>query len=361
MKKLLAFVILMLVSVLSITSYASDDKKVIYFNGTALTENFVLVKDDVYMQTTTLDKMFNTKTKIDTKTKKAILSFNGKKIVLDYAVINKKYYTKLKNYLATVNYSLNKDLQHNEYFISKNISKAKMNEEFFQGIDTSNILKLKEYLAMGYDLNTELYGEKAISYAVNRDFIEVVRFLFEYGADPNTNQPATGNTLVMMAVTSKSTDMLRLILEYGADVNLLNNKWNHFGAVLLATKNDDIRKLELLLKNGGNPNAEHTNMDGNKTTALELAVTSIYSKGQVVKKPNFEIASLLIQHGADPKAGSALFWAVNSESYECTKLLLETGADANSKDMHGQSVLTVAKYIKKNNEIANLLIQYGAK
>lgn len=119
-----------------------------------------------------------------------------------------------------------------------------------------------------------------------------------------------------------------------------------------AILNKDTATLSQMLDSGYDPNVQ----DENGRTALMVAVI----------KKNIEIAKLLIQHGADLNKQddiaelSALHFAVQSNSYELTKLLLENQAEVEIEDVNGNTPLSDAVfYSRGEGKIIKLLLAHG--
>jgi len=83
--------------------------------------------------------------------------------------------------------------------------------------------------------------------------------------------------------------MAETILEYVDDIQVLDkNGWN---PLIIAAYNGSFNMVELLLKNGANPNS--TNLNG--TTAL------MYAKNAYLINEDDSVLKLLLENGADPK------------------------------------------------------------
>jgi len=116
----------------------------------------------------------------------------------------------------------------------------------------------------------------------------------------------------------------------------------------MAVYNNDISKIEKYIKCGGD-----INPNDNSDISL-LALASGYG--------DIEIISYLINAGADLEAGnsSALFHAARRERMEVVKLLLEKGANPNSRTKSYQTTPLMAAASYGNTEICKLLISYKA-
>jgi ankyrin repeat protein len=115
-----------------------------------------------------------------------------------------------------------------------------------------------------------------------------------------------------------------------------------------AVRSNDLNQVRPLLNNGANPNAS-----GDRMTALMYAS----------QNGHLETAKLLIDKGADvnSKDGmTALMYAAQNGHLEIAKLLIDEGADVNAKRFYGG--MTALMYASKegNLEVVKTLIENGA-
>jgi ankyrin repeat protein len=106
---------------------------------------------------------------------------------------------------------------------------------------------------------------------------------------------------------------------------------------------ENIEIVELLLKNGADPNLK----DCYDETALTIAV-----------KKNIKLATLLIEHKADVN-GEALMHATGYGNIESVVLLIEHKADVNRQDHFGETALMNAAR-NGNEKLTTLLIEHNA-
>ena len=55
------------------------------------------------------------------------------------------------------------------------------------------------------------------------DDLKFITWLLDRGADVNTIEPHTGDTVLMLAANNRRVDLVRLLLERGADVSQVNH------------------------------------------------------------------------------------------------------------------------------------------
>lgn len=117
-------------------------------------------------------------------------------------------------------------------------------------------------------------------------------------------------------------EMVEMLLKQGADPNESNNTTPHNGALYFAVHTSQKEIVALLLKHGADPNAP-------KQGILYLAVSAAHK----------EIVEILLTHGADPNSTSraspspetVLNYAVKTRNVDMARLLLLHGADVNQK------------------------------
>ena len=136
------------------------------------------------------------------------------------------------------------------------------------------------------------------------------------------------------------------------DPEILNSfSADGFTALGLASFFGHLSLVKLLLDKGANPNIASNN---------QFKVAPIHSACAI---SNYEIAKLLIQHGADVDAkqmqgNTPLHSAAHNGQTTLATLLLDNGADINARNDKGETPLFMANE-KNFQEIANLIIKQG--
>ena len=142
----------------------------------------------------------------------------------------------------------------------------------------------------------------------------------------------------------EKTGICKSILNSGIDVN--SKTLQGVPLLCVATRNDSKEMLELLLEKGADIN--------------EVSEDRGYSPVMdAVWRKNYEIAKLLIDHGADLSTMSSdgqsiLVLAVGNGNSKIVKLLLNSGADPDVKDSMGMSARDYASLFK-NEELMKLM------
>jgi len=130
-------------------------------------------------------------------------------------------------------------------------------------------------------------GETALMTAARAGDIEALRVLIDAGADVNAKEGWKGQTALMWAAAEDNAEAIRLLLDAGADIDARSDT-GEFGALTFAVRAGAIEATRALLDAGADVN--ETMYDG--TSMLVLAVTNAH----------YELAGVLLDHGADPNA-----------------------------------------------------------
>ncbi len=155
-------------------------------------------------------------------------------------------------------------------------------------------------LKAGADPNTTSPGgETVLMTAARTGRVDAVNVLLAHGANPNFKEPRRGQTAIMWAAAEGYASVVDALIAKGADFRTrLPSGYTPF---LFAVREGRAAVVETLLRAGADinevtevaPNAPKVNAGPRAgTSALHLAVTS----------GHFELASLLLDRGANPNA-----------------------------------------------------------
>jgi ankyrin repeat protein len=232
----------------------------------------------------------------------------------------------------------------------------------------------------------------ALVYAARSGAIDAARVLLEAGADVN-QLTRYGWSPLLAATQNRNYQMGQFLIENGADVNIANK--GGWTPLYLATDNrnleggdyptpepdmDDLQYIQLLLKEGADPNARLTESTETRTVFTnqwldENGATAFLRASQ---SGDIELMRLLLDHGADPhiytelgvtplSAAAGIGWVegITSEwstekTVEAVKLLLELGIDPNYQADTGRVALHGAAH-KGATEVARILVEGGAR
>ena len=184
----------------------------------------------------------------------------------------------------------------------------------------------------GADLEGPEDGLSPLGWALGRGSPEVVELLLESGADPKADQH-----LFLCVLTAddsiETAQKMDLMLYHGADVNLeCRLGGTPLTKALQASGN--VQLVETMILYGADVNVE----GGGGMTPLIWAAMGRSDKREV----RGEMVRLLLQHGADPNAGTGLFGsplhsAVGLGSTDSVRALLEYGARLDVTDNKGRT------------------------
>jgi ankyrin repeat protein len=143
-------------------------------------------------------------------------------------------------------------------------------------------------------------GETALMTVARTGSVVALRLLLINGADVNATETWKGQTPLMWASGEGHGEVVRMLIEAGARVN--DRSKAGFTPLLFAVREGHIDATEALLAAGANPN------DIVRTTATEVYAqprTEVPTSALVMAIINahYELASVLLKHGADPNIG----------------------------------------------------------
>ena len=175
-------------------------------------------------------------------------------------------------------------------------------------------------LKAGADPNTALpEGETALMTAARTGKLDAVKVLLETGANVNVKEASRGQTALMWAAAEGHTAVVEALTRQGADIGARST--GGLTALLFAVRDGKIDAVRALLKAGANvndatirpPGITRTSVPGyangqrpqGSTSALVLAVGSAH----------FEVASVLLEEGADPNAAAQGWTALHEMTW----------------------------------------------
>jgi ankyrin repeat protein len=244
--------------------------------------------------------------------------------------------------------------------------------------------KVKRFIKNGIDINSEdKKGRTPLFLACYNDNIDLVSSLLTNGAKVNANDNF-GLTPLHVAAKNGYANIVELLIEKGANVNAeasdglelyeLHNEYRRPGSRPLHLAVSYIDVIKLLVSNGADINAK----DEGGQTPLQKAVFHgdknvvdfLIAQGAEIGIHlaayigNYAKVKSLIEKGADPNSrnndgDSVLDLAVSGGHKEIAKLLIDSGANLNAKNRMGQTPLHIAARTGYK-DIAELLIDKGA-
>ncbi|CAG4948632.1 unnamed protein product [Parnassius apollo] len=183
--------------------------------------------------------------------------------------------------------------------------------------------------------------------------LDEIRILLACGA--KVNEPVTqGLRPIHYAIWQRYLEATRLLLVRGCDVNARDDCG--YSALHLAAEHGYKELVKLLLESGAA-------VDYRPDTGEQFPRTTLCDEPLrlAIRNKHYEVARLLLEHGADPNKRYFFGSEINLVSDpEYLELLLTFGANPDSRDRAGLTPLMKAARQKRGIEAVLLLISYGA-
>ena len=206
----------------------------------------------------------------------------------------------------------------------------------FFGCSKSKEELLKELAGMNLQFNADDF----VRSAAENDQKALALF---YAAGFNVNaQNTAGKTALMVACERGKIDLAKQLLEHKADPNVAGP--DGVTALILAAQSDQPEIVKTLLQNRAEPDTE----DHNGWTALSTA--AYHGSAKCVQ---------ILADRSKTDLSRGLLFAALAEHKDVVKILLDYGAEVDSRSSDGRTPLMLAAS-KGNKEIVNMLLQAGA-
>ena len=222
----------------------------------------------------------------------------------------------------------------------------------------------------GNNKNSSSINEKELIKASESGDIAMAKKLIEHEVDIFTRND-DDMTPLEIAVQYDHTEIVRLLLKNEPDDVVQDDEYyqDHYNALLQAVTNGNIEIVRLLLNHGldlneGIENYEETPLieaiEANQTKMVQFMLEqgadlaeNLSSLEIAIKNGNIEIVRLLINYGFT--VNEDLIEAIRANQTKMVQILLEQGADPNSYDFGGYTILIMA-IVAHNIEIVQLLL-----
>ena len=218
-------------------------------------------------------------------------------------------------------------------------------------IDHGSLEVLRYLFENGADVNA-CSSVTPLMMAIENGHVSAVTFLTERGADVTLTDECGYKALHYACINNSSPEVFSCLLEKGADINACLN--DGMTPLMIAAEDSLVNVVTFLIKQGANVDLQ----DNYGKTALHYALGSLNF--------SFEILCCLIQKGADVNTGSndkltSLMIAAEKGHINALTLLIKFGADADLQDKNGKTALHHAVYGSDVScEILSCLIEMGA-
>lgn len=182
------------------------------------------------------------------------------------------------------------------------------------------------------DVNLTLPGgETPLMTAARTGRTDAVKLLLTHGADVNAKDTDHGQTALMWAAAEGNVSTVEMLHEFGADLHVVSK--GGFTALLFAVREGKKDVGSLLLKEGASVN-ETIQKPGKQagTSAMNLAVANAH----------YELASMLLDAGADPNAAEQGWSALHTVTW-----IRQPGYASNDPAPDGSGNMNSIEFVKK--------------
>ena len=219
--------------------------------------------------------------------------------------------------------------------------------DWFLTIESRNLSDIQQHIAQGADVNQRTHkGKTALMIMAQDGDTNLISLLITAGAEVNAVNPRGGSALMYAAVGGYFT-AVQLLLNHGAKVNAAGT--NGWTALMIAAARGHAEVLQLLLDHGAHVNTR----DIYGWTPLMRAA---FQKHPGAVKKLIEHKSVNI-NAQDDNGATALHHVASKGFVEIAKILIEHGADTQSKDQQGHTPLMVAS-AHHHKRLVDLLIAF---
>ena len=221
-------------------------------------------------------------------------------------------------------------------------------------------------VAAGANVNDEdAWGVSAVVLAAHSGFTDVVEFLLEKGANPNSGK--AGFTALHEAIMRRDENLVKVLLDHGADANLPVRSWTptrrssrdfNFPPELtgatpfwLAARFTEPEVMRLLVKHGADP--------------LFVLRSEKMVEGRGVAWEQRKEATTAVMAAAGMGGGGSPWTEIERSqreklALEAVQIAVELGVDVNAKNLDGRTALDSARRLQWES-VAAFLVEKGAK
>lgn len=269
-----------------------------------------------------------------------------------------------------------------ESIYSRNSTISPVTRRLVLAAHEGDIETVRGLIAKGANIN-ERNGTAytALAAASQSGHTEIVRALLDHGANPDLANYA-GSTPLMLAADGGHISVVRYLLDKQADVSAETHEGNT--ALEVASLMGEPKTVQLLLANGASVNIKDSRgitpliaaSSRGHTSISQLLIqsgadlTAEDNEGNsaliiAVRYEHVALVKILLTEGADANAGNASSWtallfATLKDNTELVNLLIDNGVDVNAKEgLVGTTPLELASQVAAQY-VAKVLIERGA-
>jgi uncharacterized protein len=193
------------------------------------------------------------------------------------------------------------------------------------------------------------FGATPLSLACTNGSAAMIGGLLKAGEDANAVMSEAGDTALMLAARTGKPDAVAMLLEHGADVNKTNAQGQT--ALMWAAAEKNAAAIQVLIEHKADLNAKtHAAAPPRPLDTIFSAPFPVGGMTALLfaaRQNDLKSAAILIAAGADVKetaqdGTSPILVAVLNGHYELASFLLEKGADPNAADSKGRAALYAA-------------------
>jgi uncharacterized protein len=205
---------------------------------------------------------------------------------------------------------------------------------------------IEALLKAGADPNTALPdGETALMTAARTGKVDAVKSLLAHGANANGKEGTRGQTPLMWAAAEGNADVIRVLVAAGSDIQTRSS--GGFTALLFAAREGRIAAVKALLQAGASVNeslAGRRGGRGGSTAAAPTSDTENTPNAFLLASANahYELASLLLDAGADPNAAPQGWTALHQITW-----VRKAGVGDNGPAPQGSGNMSSLEFVRK--------------
>jgi ankyrin repeat protein len=251
-----------------------------------------------------------------------------------------------------------------------------------------NVEIIRRLLDAGADANTvTVDGETVLMNAARTGKAEAVKLLLAHGAKVNTREELRGQNALMWAAAENNVDVVTTLVEAGAEINTRSK--GGFTPLLFAVRSGGKGAVQALLDRGADVNDTIVPTAGAAGAGRGMRPPAAgngagngagnatgNAAGNNTVEQLLQVYNTGSRRGGGPQGTSSLVLAVTNAHFELASLLLEYGADPNA-DGQGWTALHQIAWTRKppiqhglppavptgridSLQLAEKLLQYGA-